>query len=145
LIVTARYKTVALSSSRKAAASVEACPERLPCRQSKGALLGMERRYLTSDWMFHCYMVRCSDSKYYVGHTDDIDRRLAEHQSGAFGGFTHKRRPVELVWNEAFQTRDDAKAAEKQVKGWSRAKKEALIRRDWTVISELAKCRSRNR
>lgn len=90
-------------------------------------------------------MLRCSDGKYYVGHTDNMDRRFADHQSGAFGGYTYKRRPVELVWNDSFQTRDDAKAAENQIKGWSRAKKEALIRRDWAVISELAKCRSRNR
>jgi putative endonuclease len=60
-------------------------------------------------------------------------------------GFTHKQRPVVLVWNEAFQTRDDAKVSETQIKGWSRAKKEARIRNDWSAVSELAKCRSRNR
>lgn len=100
---------------------------------------------MTSDWMFHCYILRCADGKYYVGHTDDMAKRLSEHQSGVMKGFTHKRRPVVLVWNEAFQTRDDAKAAEKQIKGWSRAKKEALICNDWKTVSELAKCRSRNR
>jgi predicted GIY-YIG superfamily endonuclease len=50
-----------------------------------------------------------------------------------------------LIWNDAFQSRDDAKTAEKQIKGWSRAKKEALAQGDWDQISELAKCRSRNR
>ncbi|MFZ1736825.1 GIY-YIG nuclease family protein [Sphingorhabdus sp.] len=99
---------------------------------------------MTSDLMFHCYILRCVDGKFYTGHTDDIDRRFAEHQSGVFKGFTHKRRPVELVWNETFQSREDAKSVEKQIKGWSSAKKEALINRNWAIISELAKCRSRN-
>jgi putative endonuclease len=97
------------------------------------------------DWMFHCYILKCADGTYYVGHTDDMEKRAAQHQSGAFTGYTYKRRPVELMWNDAFQTRDDAKAAEKQIKGWSRAKKEALIRGDWDRVSELAKCRSRHR
>ena len=94
------------------------------------------------DWMFHCYMLRCADGGYYVGHTDDLPRRIAEHQSGFFTGYTYKRRPVELVWSDAFQTRDDAKAAEQRIKGWSRAKKEALIAGDWDRISELARGRS---
>ena len=100
---------------------------------------------MTSDWMFHCYILRCADGSYYVGHTDDMEKRLAEHQSGVYPGYTYKRRPVELFWNDAFQMRDDAKAAEKQIKGWSRAKKEALARGDWKIVSELARCRSRNR
>jgi predicted GIY-YIG superfamily endonuclease len=97
------------------------------------------------DWMFHCYILKCADDSYYVGHTDDMEKRFAQHQSGTFPGYTYKRRPVELFWNEAFQTRVDAKTAEKQIKGWSRAKKEALARGDWAVVSELAKCRSRGR
>ena len=97
---------------------------------------------MTSDWMFHCYLLLCADGSYYCGHTDDMERRLSEHRSGVFRGYTYKRRPVTLVWNEAFQTRDDAKAAEQRIKGWSRAKKEALIVSDWARISVLA--RSRN-
>jgi putative endonuclease len=100
---------------------------------------------MTSDWMFHCYILKCADGSYYVGHTDDMEKRLAEHQSGVYPGYTYRRRPVALLWNDAFQTRDDAKAAEKQIKGWSRAKREALARGDWEIDSELAKCRSRNR
>lgn len=96
------------------------------------------------DWLFHCYLLKCADGTYYVGHTDDMDKRFAEHQAGAFRGYTYNRRPVELMWNEMFQTRDDAKLAEKQIKGWSRAKKEALVRNDWDRVSELARCRSRN-
>ena len=99
---------------------------------------------MTSDWMFHCYILKCADGSYYVGHTDDMEKRLAQHQSGAYTGYTYKRRPVELLWNDAFQNRDDAKAVEKQIKGWSRAKKEALALGDWEIISELARCRSRN-
>jgi putative endonuclease len=100
---------------------------------------------MTSDWMFHCYILRCADGSYYTGHTDNPELRLYQHQSGVFGGYTYKRRPVEWIWNAAFQTRDDAKAAEIQIKGWGRAKKEALARDDWQTISELAKCRSRDR
>jgi predicted GIY-YIG superfamily endonuclease len=93
--------------------------------------------------MFHCYLLKCADGTYYVGQTDDMDKRFAEHQSGAFPGYTFNRRPVELIWNDMFQTRDDAKLAEKRIKGWSRAKKEALAQRDWNRVSELAQCRSR--
>jgi putative endonuclease len=99
---------------------------------------------MTADWMFHCYILRCSDGTYYVGHTDNLDLRLGQHQTGCFTGYTFKRRPVELVWNETFQSRDDAKTAERQVKGWSRAKKEALIVGDWQLVSKLARCRSSN-
>lgn len=94
------------------------------------------------DWMFHCYLLRCADGSYYCGHSDDLPRRIGEHQSGFFTGHTYKRRPIELVWSDAFPTRDDAKAAEVQIKGWSRAKKEALIAGDWEKVSELARCRS---
>ena len=87
---------------------------------------------------FWTYMLRCSDGSYYVGHTDDIDVRLAQHQEGVLGGYTSTRRPVELVWSDRFPDRDSAFAAERQLKGWSRAKKEALIRGDWAAISRLA-------
>jgi putative endonuclease len=95
--------------------------------------------------MFHCYLLLCADGTYYCGHTDDMEKRLAQHQSGVFAGYTFKRRPVKLVWNDAFQTRDDAKAAEKRIKGWSRAKKQALIAGDWALISELARNHSDRR
>jgi FdhD protein len=85
------------------------------------------------------YMLRCADGSYYVGHTDDIDLRVGQHQDGTFGGYTSKRRSVELVWSDRFLDRDAAFAAERQIKGWSRAKKEALIRGDWERISQLAR------
>ena len=88
---------------------------------------------------FWAYIIRCSDGLYYTGHTDDLDRRMAEHQSGALPGFTSVRRPVELMWSEGFQTRDEALAAETKVKNWSRAKKEGLFRGDWDAVSVAAR------
>ncbi|MCR2834113.1 GIY-YIG nuclease family protein [Parerythrobacter lacustris] len=90
---------------------------------------------------FYAYLLRCADGSYYAGHTDDIDNRMAQHATGELGGYTAKRKPVELVWCETFPTRDEALAAERQIKGWSRAKKEALMAGDWARISELARNR----
>jgi putative endonuclease len=71
----------------------------------------------------HVYMLRCSDGSFYVGSTrSDLNRRLHEHDSGALGGYTSNRRPVQLVWQEEFQRITDAIAVERQIKGWSRAK-----------------------
>jgi putative endonuclease len=91
---------------------------------------------------FYAYLLRCSDGSYYAGHTDDLEQRVAQHQSGALGGYTARRRPVVLVWSDSFQTRDDAFAVERKLKGWSRAKKEALIVGDWALISRLARGRT---
>src|SRR2546425_6092837 len=88
---------------------------------------------------FWMYILRCSDVSYYVGHTDDLDKRLAEHQDGSFGGYTARRRPVTLVYTEVFDSRDDAFHRERQIKGWSRAKKQALALQDWTELQRLAK------
>jgi LAO/AO transport system kinase len=88
---------------------------------------------------FFVYMLRCADGSYYVGHSDDMERRLAQHQAGEVEGCsTRQRRPVELVWSQETQTRDEALAAERQLKGWSRAKKEALIRGEGEGIRGLA-------
>jgi predicted GIY-YIG superfamily endonuclease len=88
---------------------------------------------------FHAYLLRCNDGSYYAGHTDDLEQRIAQHQTGALGGYTAARRPLVLVWCESFQTRDEAFAAERRLKGWSRAKKEALIAGDWDLVSRLAR------
>ena len=88
---------------------------------------------------FYTYMLRCSDGSYYVGHTDDIDARFAQHQSGAVAGYTQKRRPVALVWCERFPDRDQAFTAERRIKNWPRAKKEALIQSDWEALREAAR------
>lgn len=83
-------------------------------------------------------MLRCADQRYYTGHTDNLERRIAEHQSGAFKGYTYERRPVELVWSQDFQTREQAKEAETRIKKWSRDKKEALIDGEWEALSRAA-------
>ena len=88
---------------------------------------------------FFVYMLRCADGSYYLGHADDLEHRVAQHQAGEIEGYTHERRPVDLVWSQETATRDEALAAERRLKGWSRAKKEALIAGDWAQISDLAK------
>ncbi|UXC91689.1 GIY-YIG nuclease family protein [Sphingobium sp. RSMS] len=88
---------------------------------------------------FHAYMLRCSDGSYYLGHTDNLESRIAQHQAGEIAGYTQNRRPVSLVWQQDFGTREEALSAEQQVKGWSRKKKEALIAGDWDMISLLAR------
>jgi tRNA/rRNA methyltransferase len=88
---------------------------------------------------FHAYLLRCADGSYYAGHTDDLDQRVAQHMSGLLPGYTQRRGPVALVWSEAFPDRDQAFAIERRIKGWSRAKKEALIAGDFGALRELAK------
>jgi predicted GIY-YIG superfamily endonuclease/proteasome lid subunit RPN8/RPN11 len=88
---------------------------------------------------FWAYMLHCRGGALYTGHTDDLERRIGEHQSGLVKGFTRDKLPVELVWSQDFPTRYEALAAERQIKGWSRAKKLALIRGDWERISALAR------
>ncbi|HEX5237049.1 MAG TPA: GIY-YIG nuclease family protein [Sphingomicrobium sp.] len=84
-------------------------------------------------------MLRCADGSYYVGHTDELEARIGAHQSGLLKGYTQKRRPVRLVRSQEFAERDEAFRAERQIKGWSRAKKEALIRGDWEGMQLLAR------
>jgi tRNA/rRNA methyltransferase len=87
---------------------------------------------------FWAYILRCADGSYYTGHTDDLERRIAQHQAGTCGGHTRERRPVEFLWSQEFPTRAEALEAERQIKGWSRVKKEALIAGDWTALHEAA-------
>ncbi|MBI4184746.1 MAG: GIY-YIG nuclease family protein [Proteobacteria bacterium] len=89
------------------------------------------------------YILRCADDRYYVGTTrDGLERRIAEHNAGAFDGYTKWRRPVQLVYHEEFQNPVDAVAMERRLKGWSRAKKEALIRGDFERLKMLARNRA---
>jgi predicted GIY-YIG superfamily endonuclease len=86
------------------------------------------------------YILRCRDGRYYVGSArGDLDHRIAGHNAGTYGGFTRHRRPVALVFSERFTRIEDAIAAERQIKGWRRERKEALIRGDLGVLPELAK------
>ena len=90
--------------------------------------------------MFWVYLLKCSDKSYYIGHTDNLENRLAQHDKKAFANcYTAARLPVELLFSQAFMTRDEALAAERQIKGWSRKKKEALIKGDWDAISHYSK------
>ena len=94
---------------------------------------------------FWVYIVRCADGSYYTGHTDNLEHRIAMHQHGDIPGYTSKRRPVELVYSQPCSTREEALGAELQIKGWSRAKKEALIRADWEAVSALARSKAGGR
>jgi tRNA/rRNA methyltransferase len=87
---------------------------------------------------FWTYVLRCSDGSYYTGHTDELERRIGQHQSGEIKGHTARQRPLNLMWSQEFPTRAEALAAELQIKDWSRAKKEALFRSDWKSLSEAA-------
>jgi len=87
---------------------------------------------------FYAYIVRCVDASYYVGHTDDLEHRIAQHDAGELPGYTHHRRPVVLMWSQAFATREEALTVERQLKGWSRKKKEALFREDWRTVQQHA-------
>jgi putative endonuclease len=88
----------------------------------------------------YVYILRCADGSYYVGSTRaSLEQRVAEHNAGAFGGHTARRRPVTLVFHEEFDRITDAIAAERQLKGWTRAKKEALIAGDFATLHALAK------
>jgi predicted GIY-YIG superfamily endonuclease len=91
------------------------------------------------DVHFYVYMLRCADGSFHTGHTDDLDARLWQHQQGVGADWTRRRRPVELVWCEALPTRDEAFAAERRIKPWSRAKKEALIAGDWARVGYFAR------
>ncbi|MBX9774340.1 MAG: GIY-YIG nuclease family protein [Xanthobacteraceae bacterium] len=92
----------------------------------------------------HVYMLLCHDGSYYVGSAtgEDLTPRIAQHQSGAFSGYTSIRRPVKLVWSEYFSQITGAVATERKIKGWSRAKKETLISRDWASIVRLSRRRA---
>jgi putative endonuclease len=92
--------------------------------------------------MFWVYILRCSDGSYYIGHTDNIEHRINQHQMGECPGYTAKKHPVELIWTQDFVTREEALSAEQQIKGWSRKKKEAMIRGDWEEVRRLAKSKS---
>jgi putative endonuclease len=83
----------------------------------------------------YVYTPQCSDASYYVATAtgNDLGKRVAEHQMGAYPGYAFTRRPVPLVWSEHFDRIIDAIAMERKIKGWSRAKKEALISGDWTA------------
>ena len=87
----------------------------------------------------YVYILRCADGRYYVGSTRaSLEQRVAEHNAGKYRGYTAKRLPVTLVFHEEFDRITDAIAAERRIKTWSRAKKEALMRGDSEALRILA-------
>jgi len=84
------------------------------------------------------YILECNDSSYYVGCSTNLAQRMEQHEQGTFSGYTARRRPVVLKWSGETNDIKSAIAAERQIKGWSRAKKEALIRGDWDALHELS-------
>ncbi len=85
------------------------------------------------------YILKCSDGSYYVGLTTNLENRVKTHNQGKGPTYTAKRRPVQLVYHERFNNLDDAVRREGQVKKWSRAKKEALIRGEMETLQKLSK------
>ncbi len=89
--------------------------------------------------MMYVYILECSDHSFYTGVTNDIDRRFEEHQSGENKeAYTYSRRPVKLVYSEFFIDPTDAINFEKQIKGWTRKKKIALINGDFKALVRLS-------
>lgn len=87
------------------------------------------------------YILECSDGSYYTGVTNNVERRLMEHQAGYDRTcYTFKRRPVKLAFYEFFQTPADAIIWEKRIKGWSKKKKKALIEGNWNKLKDYARC-----
>ncbi|HCW62764.1 MULTISPECIES: GIY-YIG nuclease family protein [Sphingobium] len=88
---------------------------------------------------FWTYMLKCADGRYSTGHTDNLEHRIGQHQCGQGSRFTRARLPVTLVWSEDFSSRIEALETERLIGGWSRAKKEAMIANNWSLVSYLAK------
>ena len=90
------------------------------------------------------YILRCADGNLYTGVTrGSVEARVSEHNAGLANGYTAKRRPVELIYSEAHLGYDEAVAAERRIKGWSRAKKVALMRSDFAALLVSARCRAK--
>ena len=90
--------------------------------------------------MFFVYVLKCSDGSYYTGHTENLAIRLAQHnQRYSPSCYTFNRLPIELIFQQAHVTRAEALAAERQTKGWSRKKKEAMMKGDWAEVSRFSR------
>ncbi|MBU2446065.1 MAG: GIY-YIG nuclease family protein [Bacteroidetes bacterium] len=93
---------------------------------------------------YFTYILECSDKSYYVGVTSNLEKRIHEHNFKKYSGYTAIRLPVKLIWSQQFSDIKEAIKLEKQLKKWSRAKKEALIKGDFELLKELSKS-TRNR
>jgi len=92
--------------------------------------------------MYYVYILRCADDSFYVGSAQDLDARLKTHNEGRGAAYTFKHRPVNLIYSESFGSELDALTRERQLKRWSRGKKEALIKGDLKGLKHLSKRRS---
>ena len=90
------------------------------------------------------YILRCSDGSFYVGSAFHLENRIAQHQAGVIAGYTQTRRPVELVWAYESERIDEAWALERKIKGWSRAKRIALIEGRFADLPALSRSRPRS-
>lgn len=123
----------------RSAAPARFAPERTTARSRRTPCR------LQLDAMPWVYMLRCSDNSLYVGMTKNLDIRYAQHIDGTFGGYTAARRPVLLVWQAEVQTANQAFELDRKLKGWSRAKKEALIQGDFVGIHEIVAAERKRR
>ena len=89
--------------------------------------------------MFSLYILQCSDGTLYIGHTDNLDVRMQQHDAGKAHSYTASRRPLKLLHAEEFETRYEVLMMERKLKGWSRAKKLAYMSGDWETVHTLAK------
>ena len=90
--------------------------------------------------LYFVYILKCKDNSFYTGFTNNLDRRLYEHNAGlSKDSYTYDKRPVELVWYEMFTEPTQAILIEKKIKGWSRRKKQALIDEDWDKLVKYSK------
>jgi predicted GIY-YIG superfamily endonuclease len=92
---------------------------------------------------FTLYILLCCDGTLYVGHTDDMVARMERHDLGQGSAYTSSRRPLKLLHTEEFESRYEALAMERKLKGWSHSKKLAYLRGDWNVVRRLAKGKQR--
>ena len=96
--------------------------------------------------LYYVYILKCSDDSFYIGITNDVKRRLQEHNSDKNKfSYTFTRRPLELVWFEKFTSPNEAISKEKQLKGWSRKKKLALINKNWEQLMRFSKNYTQNK
>ncbi len=93
--------------------------------------------------MCFVYILKCNDGSLYVGSTHNVEKRLIAHNLGKGALFTAQRRPVRLVYKETFENIEDALKRERQIKKWSRAKKEALLDGDYSALRNLSKRKKR--
>ena len=88
---------------------------------------------------FFVYILKCNDHSYYIGQTDNMEKRLNDHLEGKIDSYTSSRLPIKLVWIQSFNSRYEALSAERKLKGWNRVKKETLINCGIEAVKNLSK------